>query len=165
MQEVHVRYVFPSHQPQLHLRCSSQPATINPDLAMQNNEQLHLARVRQVEQVHAASRSSARATLPPAGCWRWVMAAGSAANATHPPRRLSSCSQTYCKLHVLSAVPTCHARVSSKRSPEAGRNKNYCFVSLGRRRCSRAFRWVSHQPSRIPCAFSAWPSPRMELKR
>ena len=80
--------------------------------------------------------------------------AGSAANATHPPTPpVINLQPTYCKLHVLSAVPTCMPRVSSKRSPEAGRNKNYCFV---------LFRFVavdgppggfliSHREYRAPC--------------
>jgi hypothetical protein len=92
---------------------------------MEGNEQLHLARVRQVEQVHAASRSSARATLPPAGCWLACWVSRECDTPTPPVINLQP---TYCKLHVLSAVPTCHARVSSKRSPEAGRKKHYCFV-------------------------------------
>jgi hypothetical protein len=99
---------------------------------MENNEQLHLARVHQVDQVHAASRSSARATLPPAGCWHcWVLAGllgQPRMRHTHLLRRLSTCSRPNASCTYYRLYRHAHARVSSKRSPEAGRKKHYCFV-------------------------------------
>jgi hypothetical protein len=84
-----------------------------------------------------------------------LLGAGSAANAMHPAgcQPIASLLQA---ARTISFVPACPSYFQAR----AGKAATMRFiVFLFRLSLSRAFRVVvSHQPSRIPCAFSAWPS-------